>query len=85
MGNWPFIALTLDPPVKEPIGEIDQQVEEHQEHAVNYHDTAEEEPVPVEDGIHEEPARSGNMEDGFHDDRTGQEIGGERSQIGDDG
>ena len=74
-----------DATVEKSVGDIDDEVEQNENRAVNDDHAFEEKDVGIEDRIDEERACSWEIKDGFNDQRAGEEIGGERAEVTDDG
>lgn len=78
-------GVEADARVQPSVGNVDQQVHAHQKNAVNDHDASEEKHVSVEDRIDEERTGSREVKQGFYNNGSSEEVGGEWAQIGDDG
>ena len=73
--SWSRIAA-VDPRV----GDIDEEVKHDEQRAVEDDTPSEQEDVAVEDGVHEEAADAGEIEDHLHDDGAGEEIRRQRPE-----
>src|SRR5689334_6590074 len=68
------LSMKFDPAVEHAVAENDEQGAIDDDHA------AEQEAVAVLNRVDEKTARAGNVENRFHHDRAGQQVGGKRTE-----
>jgi hypothetical protein len=76
--------MGYDPTIENSVCEIDQEVEEDQERAIDDHHSTQQEAVAVEDRVDEKTARSRDVENGFNDNRAGEKVCSQWAEIGND-
>ena len=70
-------SFEADAAVEPGVGDIDGEVEDDEQSAINDNYAFEQEDVVVENGVDEKWPGTGDVEDGFHDDRTGEKVRGQ--------
>src|SRR5262245_7378208 len=79
------LVIEFDPPIEPRVGNIDEEIQHHEQRAIDDDHATAEEDIAIEDRVHKIATHSRNVEDRFHDDGTSEEIGGERTEKADHG
>src|SRR4029453_4675248 len=73
------LLIELDAPIEPGVGDIDEEIQNDEQTAINNEHAAAKKDIAIENRVDEIATHPGDVEDRFHNDRTGEQMGGEWS------
>ena len=73
--------MGFDSRVKEPVGQIDEEIEKNQHRTIDDHHPAKEESVAIQDGMHKKTAGARDVENGFDDDGSREQVRSQAAEL----